>query len=85
MAAKTKTLGVRLTEELYDRIQAVAEKTNLPPGHLVTECLAAAIEIITKEPTDKEEEVTPRFLAITRLDYHWSTIESKDLKILIKK
>ena len=84
MAAKTKTIGVRVNDDLFDSLHAVAEKTNLPIGHLVTESLSAAIDIIKSEPCD-EKEITPRFLAITRLDYHWSEIESKDLQVYIKK
>tara|TARA_Y100000593_G_scaffold93571_2_gene188941 strand:+ start:2040 stop:2318 length:279 start_codon:yes stop_codon:yes gene_type:complete len=80
---KTKTIGVRVSDELHEKLTRITEKTNLPMGHLVTESLEAASSIILAEP-DKPREITPQFLSVTRVNYYWKDLKAQDLTIRIE-
>ena len=80
MTNESRTLGIRMDEELHDELMLVAEECNTTMTHLVTSTLKDALEAIKAEaPTT----IRPQGIALARIKYHWPRVEGVDVSITV--
>jgi len=73
--SKLITLGVRLPEEEYNKIKAIAEELNMSLSQFGEQALLSSCEIIKS----KEQPVLTKFLKIGRYSVHEA--DSEEVKI----
>lgn len=64
MAARTRSVGTKLTDEEYARLEALATQRGLRPGEWVREIVLAAFEKPQPEATATEQAVLSEVLAL---------------------
>ena len=80
MTNESRTLGIRMDEELHDELVLVAEECNTTMTHLVTSTLRDALMAVKAEaPTT----IRPQGIALARIKYHWPRVEGIDVSITI--
>lgn len=78
-----KTIGVRLSEEDHAELSQLADKLGIPMAQFINQALECMMDIVKAPPCTKPTKIVPKFLALSRLTWHWGEIEGIDLQMTL--
>jgi len=78
-----KTIGVRLSEEDHAELSGLAEKLGIPMASFINQALECMMDIVKAPPCTQTTKTIPKFLALSRIRYHWGEIEGIDLQMTL--